>query len=227
MGKSALIVVDLQNDFCEGGELAVPGANAEYTKKIVEFINETSKYEYESLSEWLVPGTRCNVLGKNRPKVDYTVFTNDWHPDDHKFFADENNEALSQDEDGNTFWPKHCVQFSWGSENTVDEELSYQGAGIINIYKGVNKDVDSYSAFIENDKITHTGLHQQLQYLGVTDLTVIGLALDYCVKFTVLDALNLGYNVTLIPELCRSIGDADAVIAEMVAAGAKIEKIER
>lgn len=219
MGKSALIVVDLQNDFCEesivnpehsvcgpssipywiDGALAVPGADWNYRHVVTDYV----------------------LFG---PKFEYVVETFDWHPEDHKFFSDESHPPFSQDEDGNTFWPKHCVQNTKGAVRAIPQ---FGDQNVIRIFKGVNKDIDSYSAFIENDKVTHTGLHQQLQYLGVTDLTVIGLALDYCVKFTVLDALNLGYNVTMIPELCRSIGDADAAIAEMVAAGAKIEEIER
>jgi nicotinamidase/pyrazinamidase len=213
MGKSALIIVDLQNDFFEesiinpawpdnhfwiDGALSVPGANDHYKTMIENYV----------------------LYG---PNFNYIIETRDWHPEDHRFFADENRPPFSQDEDGNTFWPKHCVQGSQGAEPVIAQFKD----NTIRIFKGVNKDVDSYSAFIENDKITHTGLHQQLQYLGVTDLTVIGLALDYCVKFTVLDALSLGYNVTLIPELCRSIGDADAAIAEMVAAGTKTGKVWR
>lgn len=208
-----LIVVDIQRDFCEGGSLAVPGADQSYINDVSSFFSSAT---------FMIPD------GVAKP-IPYVCFTYDWHPADHKFFASDEHPAFTQDEEGNTYWPKHCVQHTDGSLPMLTIFDYAVGYGNFAIYKGVNKNVDSYSAFIENDKKTHTGLHAQLQYLGVDEVVVFGLALDYCVKYTCLDAIALGYKVTLIPELCRSIcglEDRVRVLAELLEAGVRIAELK-
>lgn len=165
--KKALIIVDVQNDFCEGGALAVPGAN-----EIISYIN----------------------LLMEENEYDKIVLTQDWHPANHKSFASTNGKKV-----GDTIilngipqfmWPDHCVQGTSGAE--FHKDLNREKVDHI-IQKGKNIDFDSYSSFQDNNHFTKTGLDDYLKYHDIQLLEVVGLALDYCVKFTCLDAAQLGY----------------------------------
>ena len=165
--KKALIIVDVQNDFCEGGALAVPGAN-----EIIPYINLLMlENEYAQI-----------------------VLTQDWHPADHKSFASNNAKKV-----GDTIilngipqhmWPDHCVQGTFGAE--FHKDLNQEIVTHI-IQKGKNPDFDSYSGFQDNNHFTKTGLDDFLKYHDIQLLEIVGLATDYCVKFTCLDAAKLGY----------------------------------
>lgn len=177
--KKALIVVDVQRDFCEGGSLEVKRADQDYLALVQNLVNQ---------------------------KWDYTVFTHDWHPAGHKSFASYHGAAPFSATELNgipqVLWPDHCVQ------NTPGAELMIEPAGnVLHVYKGTNPEVDSYSAFMENDKKTYTELCSTLVRLGVQELVVVGLALDYCVSYTCLDAVELGFHVSVISSATRSIGD--------------------
>ena len=165
--KKALIIVDVQNDFCEGGALAVPGAN-----EIISYIN----------------------LLMEENEYDKIVLTQDWHPENHKSFASTNGKKV-----GDTIilngipqfmWPDHCVQGTSGAE--FHKDLNREKVDHI-IQKGKNIDFDSYSGFQDNNHFKKTGLDYYLKYHDIQLLEVVGLALDYCVKFTCLDAAQLGY----------------------------------
>lgn len=192
----ALIVIDVQNDFCPGGALAVAGGD-----QIVTGINA--------------------LMGQ----FDTVVLTQDWHPSDHSSFADTHTGAapfstVNMPYGPQTLWPRHCVQGSTGAE--FHPALNTGPAQMI-IRKGFRPQIDSYSAFFENDRATPTGLHGYLQNRGVTDLVMVGLATDYCVAYSALDAAKLGYGVTVHINLCRAIdlnGSLEKMTAEMRAAGA-------
>ncbi len=191
----ALIVIDVQNDFCPGGALAVPEGD-----KIVDGIN---------------------ALMQN---ADAVVLTQDWHPADHSSFA-------SQHDGGETFgliqmpygpqvlWPDHCVQGSKGAE--FHPSLNADRAELI-IRKGFRRGIDSYSAFFENDRTTPTGLEGYLRTRGITRLEMVGLATDFCVNYSAVDAVRLGFEVTVRLDLCRAIdldGSLEAALTGMQKAG--------
>ena len=193
----ALVLVDLQYDFMPGGALAVARGD-----------------EVVAVAQRLIP------------QFELVVATQDWHPRDHKSFA-ANNPGASVGElrelNGlpQVMWPAHCVQGTRGAE--LHDDLD----GITQVFqKGTNHEIDSYSGFFDNGHKKATGLEGWLREQGVADLTVLGLATDYCVKYTALDALHLGFTVTLVSEGCRAVnlapGDGDAAIAAMAAAGAQI-----
>jgi len=192
---SALLVIDMQYDFCPGGALAVPGGDS------------------------IVPG--INAAMAAFPAV---ILTQDWHPAGHSSFASEHPgkapfDMVEMPYGPQVLWPDHCIQGSQGA--AFHEDLDTTRADLI-IRKGMNPDIDSYSAFFENDHATPTGLHGYLQTRGLTDLTLVGLATDFCVKFSGLDAARLGYRVTLRQDLVRGIdldGSLDAAMGEMRAAG--------
>jgi len=192
---SALLVIDMQYDFCPGGALAVPGGDS------------------------IVPG--INAAMAAFPAV---ILTQDWHPAGHSSFASEHPgkapfDMVEMPYGPQVLWPDHCIQGSRGA--AFHEDLDTTRADLI-IRKGMNPDIDSYSAFFENDHATPTGLHGYLQTRGLTDLTLVGLATDFCVKFSGLDAARLGYRVTLRQDLVRGIdldGSLDAAMGEMRAAG--------
>jgi len=193
MTQRALLLVDIQNDFCAGGALAVPEGDS-----VVDVAN--------ALIDW------CKARG------DAVVASQDWHPADHGSFASQNGvEPYTQgtlDNLPQTFWPDHCVQ---GSEGAELHPLLQQKAIDAVFHKGENRTIDSYSAFFDNGHKQKTGLDAWLRMRGVTELIVLGLATDYCVKFTVLDALQLGYQVNLITDGCRgvNIGKQDSAQAFM------------
>ncbi|MCH2067109.1 bifunctional nicotinamidase/pyrazinamidase [Shimia sp.] len=182
---SALIVIDVQNDFCPGGALAVPEGDQ------------------------IVPG--INALMDD---FDTVVLTQDWHPAGHSSFASSHDgkapyELIDMPYGPQVLWPDHCVQGSAGSGLHAD--LNVIRANVI-IRKGTNPAIDSYSAFFENDQKTPTGLEGYLKSLGVTEITMVGLATDFCVQFSALDAARLGFKVTVREDLCRAI-DLDGSLA--------------
>ena len=176
--KNALIVIDVQNDFCPGGALAVDGAH-----EIIPLIN----------AMWQNYDVKC--------------LTQDWHPKGHSSFASNNKgkapfELIEMFYGVQTLWPDHCIMGSEGAAFHPNLETSL--ANMI-IRKGSNPKVDSYSAFFENDHKTPTGLHGYLQTLGITEIDLAGLATDYCVAYSALDAAKLGYKVKVLETACRAI----------------------
>jgi len=174
----ALIVIDVQNDFCPGGALAVPHGDA------------------------IIPG--INALMSEFPAV---ILTQDWHPSDHLSFASQHPGRapmeLSQMPYGpQVLWPDHCVQGTAGAD--FHPALNTTRADLI-IRKGFRRRIDSYSAFFENDHTTPTGLEGYLRNRGITALTLVGLATDFCVNYSAVDAARLGFSVTVLQELCRAI----------------------
>ena len=174
----ALIVIDVQNDFCPGGALAVTGGD-----EIIARING------------LMDAFSCVVL------------TQDWHPANHASFAANHPGAapfsLTEMPYGpQVLWPTHCVQGTMGAAFHAD--LRTDPAHLV-IRKGFRAGIDSYSAFFENDKATATGLHGYLQERGIKKLTLVGLATDFCVAYSALDAAGLGYEVTVLEGACRAI----------------------
>jgi len=192
---SALIVIDMQNDFCPGGALGVPEGDS------------------------IVPG--INALMTQFPAA---ILTQDWHPAGHSSFASSHDgkapfDMVDMPYGRQVLWPDHCVQGSQGA--AFHEALDTDRADLI-IRKGYNPAIDSYSAFFENDHTTPTGLHGYLQTRGIDDLTMVGLATDFCVNFSAVDAARLGYRVTVRQELTRGIdldGSLNAALAGMREAG--------
>lgn len=191
----ALIAIDVQNDFCPGGALAVTDGDA-----VVGAINT------------LAAGFKTLVL------------TQDWHPADHLSFAANHPGAdpfsLTQMPYGpQVLWPTHCVQGSKGAQ--FHTGLNTDPADLI-LRKGFRPQIDSYSAFFENDKTTPTGLHGYLQERGIRELTLAGLATDFCVAYSAIDAARLGYGVTVRLDACRAIdldGSLDAALTDLRKAG--------
>ena len=179
--SEAFLVIDVQNDFCPGGALAVLDG-----EMIVQPINEAMDH------------------------FDLVLLTQDWHPQEHKSFASSYENKRPFDTVGMFYGdlvlrPDHSIQGSLGANFHPD--LKDEKADVI-IRKGSNPAVDSYSAFFENDKVTPTGLHGYLKDCEVTDLVLAGLATDFCVAFSALDAAILGYQVTVSLGMVRAI-DAD------------------
>ncbi len=180
----ALLVIDVQNDFCPGGNLAVAGGD-----QIVARINSLMS-EFQTV-----------------------VLTQDWHPADHSSFAENHPGAtpfstLEMPYGPQVLWPKHCIQGSAGA--AFHQDLQTDPAQII-IRKGFRAAVDSYSAFFENDHTTATGLEGYLRDRGVETLTLVGLATDFCVAYSALDAARLGFGVTVIEDACRAIDLGDSL----------------
>jgi len=185
MAGSALVMIDIQNDFCPGGKLAVAGGD-----EIVTLVN------------------------RMQADFDARVLTQDWHPADHSSFADSHDGAapysvIDMPYGPQVLWPAHCVQGSNGA--AFHSSLQTDSTDLI-IRKGFRAAIDSYSAFFENDHVTPTGLHGYLQERGVGDLTMVGLATDFCVRFSAVDAAKLGYKVTVRMDACRAI-DLDGSLA--------------
>lgn len=181
----ALIVIDVQNDFCPSGALAVPEGDL------------------------IVPG--INALMGN---FDVVILTQDWHPAGHSSFASSHAGKAPYDltempYGRQVLWPDHCVQGTDGA--AFHAGLNTTRADLI-IRKGYNPQIDSYSAFFENDQTTPTGLEGYLRTRGLTDLTMVGLATDFCVNFSAQDAAKLGFSVTVREDLCRAI-DLDGSLA--------------
>jgi nicotinamidase/pyrazinamidase len=194
----ALIVIDIQNDFCPGGALAVAGGDE------------------------IVPGVNDLMT-----EFDAVILTQDWHPAGHSSFASQHEGAapLSMIEmpyGPQVLWPDHCIQGSPGANFHPD--LTVDRADLI-LRKGYNPAIDSYSAFFENDHSTPTGLEGYLKSRGITDLTMVGLATDFCVNFSAVDAARLGFAVTVHTDLCRGIdlgGSLAAALSGMAEAGVTV-----
>jgi len=194
----ALIFVDIQNDFLPGGSLAVADGDA------------------------VVP-----VANAVKHGFDLVIATQDWHPADHGSFA-SNNPGTKPGDVGElaglpqVFWPDHCVQGSPGAQ--FHAELDLHGVTIFR--KGTDPTIDSYSGFFDNGHRRATGLGDFLNRQGVIDVFVLGLATDYCVKFTALDAVELGFRTTLIEDGCRGVNlapdDSAKAVAEMKSAGVHV-----
>lgn len=197
--KKALIMVDLQNDFCKGGNLAVPDGDA-----VVSLANQLQPY------------------------FDLVIATQDWHPQDHMSFASNHDEAkigdlIEVDNMSQVLWPDHCIQNSKGA--AFHPELDLRSVSKV-FHKGINKKIDSYSAFFDNAHKRSTGLGAYLHEQNVEEIYIMGLATDYCVKYSSLDALHLGFIVHVIIDGCRGVelkeGDIESSIEEMRKAGAHI-----
>jgi nicotinamidase/pyrazinamidase len=174
----ALIIVDVQNDFCEGGALAVRDGNA-----VVPVINALQSH------------------------FDLVVATQDWHPPTHKSFAANHDskrvgEVISLDGLPQVLWPVHCVQNTEGA--ALHPSLNTQNIKRV-FPKGEDQTIDSYSGFFDNGHRRATGLGDYLKSNNVEEVFICGLATDYCVKFTALDACELGFKVTLIEDACRGV----------------------
>jgi len=201
--KRALIVVDVQNDFCEGGSLAVNGAN-----EIIRPIN---------------------VMQESFQVV---VYTADWHPKNHVSFASTHGAELfsTKEINGSTqvMWPDHCVENTNGAMFHPGLKVGRDGDANI-IRKGVDVDIDSYSGFYDNDKKTATGLTDMLKSYGVDEVYVCGLATDYCVKFTALDAAAEGFRTFVIWDASRGVfqneDDAERTARELEDAGVGLTTI--
>ncbi len=185
----ALIGIDLQNDFCPGGLLAVAGGDE------------------------IIAG--INALMDDFATV---VLTQDWHPAGHSSFASSHSGAepfstMQMPYGPQTLWPDHCIQGTEGAALRAD--LRSDPAALI-IRKGMNPALDSYSAFFENDHVTQTGLDGFLRTRGIEAITLAGLATDYCVAWSALDAARLGYRVTVRTDLSRAI-DLDGSLAQAIA----------
>ena len=198
--EAALIVVDVQNDFCPGGALAVDGGDA-----VVPLVNAIA------------------------PRFAIRVLTQDWHPADHRSFAANHPGAapfssVEMPYGPQVLWPVHCVQGSRGAD--FHPGLDTTRADIV-IRKGFRPEIDSYSAFFENDRTTPTGLAGYLRERGTTEVWLAGLATDFCVGFSALDAARLGFRVTLLTDAARAIdldGSLDRAMSDMAAAGVALAR---
>jgi nicotinamidase/pyrazinamidase len=199
MSATALIVVDLQNDFCPGGALAVSGGD-----EIVPLVNR--------------------LIGK----FEHVILTQDWHPAGHSSFASSHpgKEPFSTVEmpyGPQTLWPDHCVQGTRGAD--FHPGLEWTKAELV-IRKGFRTAIDSYSTFFENDHKTPTGLAGYLRERGITDLTLVGLATDFCVAYSAIDARRLGFNAKVLLDGCRAIdlaGSLEAMKQQMAQEGVVLE----
>lgn len=196
--SQALIVIDVQNDFCPGGALAVPGGD-----QIISGINALMD------------------------QAETVVLTQDWHPADHSSFASQHAGLepygmIDMPYGPQVLWPDHCVWDSTGAAFHPDLWLS--PAQMI-LRKGFRRAIDSYSAFFENDHVTPTGLEGYLRSRGVSRVLMVGLATDFCVNFSAVDAANLGFEVEVRMDLCRAIdldGSLDNAVEGMKSAGVQL-----
>jgi nicotinamidase/pyrazinamidase len=184
--SDALIVIDVQNDFCPGGALAVPEGDA------------------------ILP-----VVGALMRRFPHVILTQDWHPSGHASFASSHQgkrpfETIQLPYGPQTLWPDHCLQGSQGAE--FHKELNAIRAELV-IRKGFRPGIDSYSAFFENDRKTPTGLAGYLRERGLRELYFVGLATDYCVAFSAIDARRAGFGATVIENGCRAIDLAGSLAA--------------
>ena len=198
----ALILVDIQNDFMPGGALAVPEGDA------------------------VVP-----VANALMPHFDIVVASQDWHPLDHGSFA-SNHVGREPGELGElaglpqVMWPDHCVQETAGAEFVEELDFGRAPGGVEVFQKGTDPSIDSYSAFFDNGHRKATGLGEWLKERAVDEVVILGVATDYCVKYTALDAAQLGFEVTLVEDGCRAVNltptDGAAAIEEMREAGVRV-----
>ncbi len=200
--KKALLLVDIQNDFIPGGALAVPDGD-----KIIPVANQAMQH------------------------FDLIVATQDWHPADHGSFASRHEGRIPGDFielNGieQILWPDHCIMNQKGAEFAAGLKAD-QFTKIIK--KGTDKEIDSYSGFFDNGHLKDTGLEDYLKSQNVDEVTIMGLATDYCVKFTALDARQLGFKAKLIKEGVKGVelnpGDSENALKEMSDAGVRIISI--
>ena len=190
-----LLIIDVQNDFCPGGALAVPDGDA------------------------VIP-----VIHRIAPHFEHIILTQDWHPAGHHSFACAHEgkcafEQVRVSYGDQTLWPDHCVQGTHGADFHPD--LNLTRAELI-LRKGFRPEIDSYSAFFENDRTTPTGLNACLRERGLNRIFLAGLAYDYCVGYSALDARRLGFPVTILRDACRAIdlhGSVAAIEMEFAASG--------
>lgn len=197
--KKALLLIDLQNDFVEGGALAVPQGS-----EVIAIANRLQPY-----FEWVIA-------------------TQDWHPAEHGSFAANNppkniGEMIDLNGLPQMLWPVHCVE----NTNGANFVPNLDATSIRQIFrKGTDPSIDSYSGFFDNGKRKATGLGSFLTQQGITEVYIMGLALDYCVKFSALDAVGLGFATYLIEDGCRAVNlqpnDGTQALVDMQAAGVKI-----
>ena len=194
----ALLIIDIQNDFCEGGALAVPNGHM-----IIEPINRLM-IEFQTV-----------------------ILTQDWHCSDHSSFASQH---LGRDPymevdmpyGRQVLWPEHGIKGSIGAEF---HKLLDTGNSHLIIRKGFRKEIDSYSAFFENDKTTPTGLLGYLSSKNIRNIFIVGIALDFCVRYSAQDAARLGFRVIVLRNLCRAIdlnGSLESALFEMKTSGVEI-----
>jgi nicotinamidase/pyrazinamidase len=198
LAGEALIVIDLQNDFCPGGALAVAGGD-----EIVPLVNDLIRH------------------------ADHVVMTQDWHPAGHSSFSSSHAgrqpfETIDMAYGPQTLWPDHCIQGSAGSD--FHSGLAWTKAELV-IRKGFRAAIDSYSAFFENDHKTPTGLAGYLRERGIGTVTFAGLATDFCVAYSALDAVAQGFEATVRLDACRGIdlnGSVEAMLNRMREAGVRL-----
>ena len=201
MEKQALILVDIQSDFLPGGALAVPQADA-----ILPTVRQLME-QYKTV-----------------------VATQDWHPSTHESFAANHpghkpGDVIDLYGLKQVLWPVHCVENTPGAQ--LSQALSMHAGRLRKIFrKGTDSKVDSYSGFFDNGRRNSTGMGEWLKAQGVEGVTIVGLATDYCVKFTALDAVQLGFQTTVVSDACRAVnlqeGDDERAFNEMRAAGVQV-----
>ncbi len=203
MPRRALLLVDLQNDFLPGGALAVPGGDAVVAPAV------------ELARQFAAAG-------------ELVIASQDWHPPDHSSFAVNHpghkvGEVIDLHGNSQVLWPAHCVQNSFGAQlaAAIPRQLVQHV-----IQKGTDREIDSYSAFFDNGQLRATGLAGLLREHGVEELHLLGLATDYCVKFSALAARQLGFRTVLHQQACRGVnlqpGDSERALEEMRQAGVAI-----
>lgn len=198
MDRTAFVVIDVQNDFCPHGALAVTGGD-----EILPQINR--------------------MIGEHA----HVLLTQDWHPADHSSFASQHPgkapfETVELSYGAQTLWPDHCVQGTEGA--AFHPDLEWHKAELV-IRKGFHRDIDSYSAFFENDRRTPTGLGGYLKERGFTEVVLAGLATDFCVAYSALDAVCLGFRAEVVLAASRAIdldGSLELMLARMAEAGVRL-----
>ncbi|WP_336354836.1 bifunctional nicotinamidase/pyrazinamidase [Pseudomonas granadensis] len=196
--RTALLVIDVQNDFVPGGQLPVPEGDL-----IVPLINRLAR------------------------QFSQVIIAQDWHPSGHASFASRHPgkqpfDSVQLPYGEQTLWPEHCVQGTAGAE--FHPQLDLPHAQLI-IRKGCNPDIDSYSAFLEDDRYTTTGLSGYLKERGIDTVYMVGLALDFCVMFSALDARAAGFNAYVVLDACRAIdmnGSLQSALERMQSAGVEL-----
>ena len=192
----ALLLIDIQNDFLPGGALAVEKGDEVFA-----------------------------VANRLMPQYELVVATQDWHPADHRSFASQHSEhqvgdIITLDGVDQVLWPDHCVQGTSGVE--FAPRLNTRAIHHV-IQKGTDREIDSYSGFFDNARLKATGLENYLREQEVDEIHIVGLATDYCVKFTALDAVDLGFRTVVLTEGTRGVelkeGDCEHALSEMEAAG--------
>ena len=183
--RTVLILVDVQNDFCPGGRLPVPNGH-----EVVPLVNRLAR------------------------RFEHVVLTQDWHPAGHRSFASSHAnrrplEVIRLSYGEQMLWPDHCVQGTFGADFHTD--LAVPHAELV-LRKGYHRDIDSYSAFFENDRATPTGLAGYLRERRLTRVFLAGLAFDFCVRYSAEDARRLGFEVIVVEDACRGI-DVDGSVA--------------